>query len=382
MGISDLYSVLRRHCPDQLGTCKFKDLKGFRIAIDMSIYLYKYIRTSGEYGWVDNFILLLCALKKHRIKAVCIFDGPNPPPEKALEQERRRIQTQRTIGRLTELKRIRNLIMEEYVPLSEGGTATPIEGPFRQEIQILMRAKPYEDATNWKDPLDVAESLNLIISKLERQTMPITEAYTRKAQWLVDAMGVGCIQADGEAEKVCAYLAVKGKVDAVLTEDTDVLAYGCPVMLSKLDVRTEAMTLVLYEDVLTDMEMSQDQFRDLCILLSCDYNERVKLIPHKPGKNPISIGAVRAVDLMREHGALEPLLNHVLDPTPLRHERCRELFSFRDLEAGADLIVPYNRPINEDALRRFLEENKARIGLEYIMEAWRPVAVIHSLSSD
>ena len=91
-------------------------------------------------------------------------------------------------------------------------------------------------------------------------------------------MGLAYLQALGEAETLCAYLAIKGQVDAVLTEDTDVMAYGTPVMLAFKDLKVtdEQVYGLHHKNILKDLEMNHEEFRDLCILLSCDYNERVK----------------------------------------------------------------------------------------------------------
>ena len=90
MGINHLYQVIKLLCPDQLGSVDISELVGYKIAVDISIFLYKYVRSAGETVWMNIFILLLCTLKKYGIKAICIFDGPNPPIEKKKEQEKRR----------------------------------------------------------------------------------------------------------------------------------------------------------------------------------------------------------------------------------------------------------------------------------------------------
>ena len=41
-------------------------------------------------------------------------------------------------------------------------------------------------------------------------------------------MGIPYVQAPEEADSQCAYLNKKGLVDAVLTEDMDILTFGAP----------------------------------------------------------------------------------------------------------------------------------------------------------
>ena len=62
---------------------------------------------------------MLCIMKKYGIKVVCIFDGPNPPPEKAVEQERRRAETKKAIHRMKECQRVRDIITNDIIPNDE-----------------------------------------------------------------------------------------------------------------------------------------------------------------------------------------------------------------------------------------------------------------------
>jgi len=44
-------------------------------------------------------------------------------------------------------------------------------------------------------------------------------------------MGMPVIQAPGEAEAFCAYLARKGKAFATVSEDMDSLTFGSPILI-------------------------------------------------------------------------------------------------------------------------------------------------------
>jgi len=48
------------------------------------------------------------------------------------------------------------------------------------------------------------------------------------------AYGVSYIDADGEADQLCASLVLKNKVYACLSEDMDLFVYGCPRVLRYL----------------------------------------------------------------------------------------------------------------------------------------------------
>lgn len=383
MGIKDLLPLIRSECVEnQIVTYTFDDLFGSRIAIDISIFLYRYSRSAGPVRWVDPFLILLCTLRKYGIKAVCIFDGPNPPKEKQQEQERRRRERETTISRMERCRKVRAVINKDYLP-----THLPLDEKLKEECKLLIcpRRSRKPDITNYDSPSDVMESLDRVIDRLDKNTQPVTKEMVKMAMKLVKLLGLACYMADGEAETLCAYLAVKGKVDAVLTEDTDVLAYGTPLMLrfgqtySISDKKLEGIHL---PSVLDDLRMSQEEFRDLCILLTCDYNKREpdeeKLKGYPPDgkkrKKPIGIGPKGAYLMIEEYRRLEEVSNHLMNSDLLKFRRCRELFTIPN-DVSIDM-VPMNKPVNTKRLAKFLEEYQVPINMEYIMNCCKPVEIL------
>lgn len=94
-----------------------------------------------------------------------------------------------------------------------------------------------------------------------------------------------------------------GTVFATGTEDMDALTFGASVLVRHLTV-SEARKLPIREfrldRVLSEMELTMEQFVDLCILLGCDYCETIR-----------GIGPKRAVELIRKHGDIETILKHL-----------------------------------------------------------------------
>ncbi|GFH58334.1 hypothetical protein CTEN210_14810 [Chaetoceros tenuissimus] len=99
-----------------------------------------------------------------------------------------------------------------------------------------------------------------------------------------------------EADAQLAYLSHRGIVDAVISEDSDLLAYGCPRVLFKLDMKTgKGDEIQIMKDLASNTPLSfqnwnHDMFVLMCILAGCDYFEGV------PG-----IGIQTAYKLVRVH---------------------------------------------------------------------------------
>lgn len=370
MGISDFYEVIKSAAGSNiLVTVKLSELSGQKVAVDISIFLNKFVKTCGGERWIDNFIYLLCALKRNGIKPVCIFDGPNPPIEKKREQERRRAEGAKIQQRINEGKKL----IKKLEKMALEGEELDEETISDVKIVIGVRRGRNVDAINYDDIYDVLSGLKSCITKKEVQNLPIIPEYSKKAKEIIEIMGFCHFQAEGEAECLCASMCCLGLVDGVLSEDTDVMAYGTPFLLSKLDLKTETIVLVSHEAILEGMEMEHEEFLDLCILLSCDYNERVKGYPPdgKKYKKPTPIGAKKALCMIQEYRRLEYVEEHLEDSDPLNYRRCRELFT--PLEELPNITIPYNKEIDEDTLEHFLKTNRIRIKIDYILDTWKPV---------
>lgn len=367
MGIKDLYSVIESIDKNLITTHNLSEFIGYRFAIDISVFLYKYIRSAGPERWINIFIIFLCSLKKNGIRAICIFDGPNVPKEKKDEQIRRRGEAEKLKSRLKECEETRDYIRNNILKIN-ANLPEDIKAKCRS---LICRRGPKFDRTDYNDANDVLNSLIDVIEKLRFQTLDITKAYSDKAKVLINALGLHSFDADGEAETLCAYFAVNGIVDAVMTEDTDVLAYGVPLMVSyrKFKLGDGKLSVVKMENVLEAMDITQSVFTDLCILLSCDYNCRVMGYPNGKGgkKKPIEIGAKRALSMIQNYGGFEDMLEYIENPEMANYERCRELF-FVPKNIEEELDIPSDNMIDVFRLESFIKENNINISMDYILE--------------
>ena len=403
MGIQDLFKVIKERCSDDcIKDSHFSQLRGWSIAIDISIFLNKYVKSAGDRLWMNTFFLFLCTLKKHAIRAIAIFDGPNPPIEKLQEQEERREQAKKQLARLAEAKRLKKVLMNDYIP-----TDIPLPDNLQEEAQKvlgyyaktsveliddileesieLVSRKKNQRPVDWNEATDVYDLLKEQIERLENQTAPITNDIREKAWDIVKMMGIPTFQADGEAEALCAYLCIHGYVDAVLSEDTDVLAYGTPWMLAfkaEYKLSDEKVKAVYLPDVLEALDYTMEEFRDLCILLSCDYNKRVKgYARNKHGNLPKKAGAIGwkgALSMIDEHRTLEACEEYIDNIEDLKYERCRELFTpiTNDELLSVIQTKPYTSKPQFTEIGEFIRKEKLTITVDYIQKCWKPVEII------
>lgn len=395
--------LIREICPEQIMDFHLSQWRGYSFAIDISIFLNKYIKSSGPVLWMNTFFNFFISLKKHGIKAVCIFDGPFPPIEKKLEQESRVAQSQKAKDRLAMAIKLRKNIVNSYIP-----TDIPLPEDLQEKCKKVLLSgygddvntqEDYDKISNsknnkkllnvdYQDASDVYEALKELINRLEIQTMPITNEQREKAWEITRMMGLPTFQADGEAEALCAYLCIHGYVDAVLSEDTDVLAYGTPFFVAYKDYKLsdEKVKVIHLPSLLATLDYTIEEFRDLCILLSCDYNSRIKGFPPdgKKHKKAVCIGWKGAFAMINEYRTLENCEEYIEDITPLKYERCRELFTPINNDEMQKLIETY--PYSEKPKLQIIKEFIAREGLyditEKIEKCWEPAELIFIESSE
>ena len=144
-----------------------------------------------------------------------------------------------------------------------------------------------------------------------QRTIKVTAAMVEKVMAALRAMGVEVLRAPYEADAQLAYLARNGHVSAVLTEDSDLIAYACPCVLLKLDRHTGAAQRMLWQDVQTvrsgDASLkafTETMFLELCILCGCDYLDSIEKIGPKTAVKLMSKlkDGKRVIRHLRVHG--------------------------------------------------------------------------------
>lgn len=292
-------------------------MKGKRVAVDVSVYLYQFKSISapilgstkfrmGKY--IDLFANFCICLVNNGISPVFVFDGPSPP-EKKEEQTRRGSRRDIVKGKIDSLEKIVENLECKSITLQEG-----------VDSYNLITAKSRDGK------LPIYPTLNQIIKaiqykahKLKNQTISVTFDDSDLIRELLGYLGLQYINAPGEADAMCAYMALNDHADAVLSDDNDFLPYGVKTIMSKIDLRKNACTLVSYDHILEDLAYTPDQFLDFCIMCGTDYNSNV-----------LKVGPVKSHKYITDHKSIED----VIENTPiteemasiLKHCRVREMY--------------------------------------------------------
>lgn len=230
MGIRNLNRFLREQCGDEIKVTPLSELSGKKVAIDISIYMYKF---AADDTLLENMYLMLGLFRYYNIIPIFVFDGKPPAEKMELLQKRR---TNKMEAR------------DEYDKLNASLKLNPdMESSEKQEIANTM-------------------------DMLKRTFIYISKQQIHQVKELIRAYGATYYDAPGEADELCAMLTIKKKVWACMSEDMDMFVYGCPRIIKYLSLLNH--TVVLYDvvEILNKLGITQTQLREICVLSGTDYN--------------------------------------------------------------------------------------------------------------
>jgi exonuclease 1 len=233
MGITGLLPLLKSVTAQN----HIKNYRSKRVAVDGYAWLHKATYSccvelaTGKptNQWIQYFIGLLDMLLAHELKVFLVFDGAELPAKRNTEESRAR-------DRETNLK----LGLE------------------------AQKNNDYNTARNYfSRAVDVTPRMAALLIKTIRQSRSSED--------------VQCVVAPYEADAQLSYLSRNGIVDAIISEDSDTIPFGCREVIFKLKADGSCESIRLDDVVNTHIPgfdlygFSEDMVISLCVASGCDY---------------------------------------------------------------------------------------------------------------
>jgi len=228
MGIQYLNTYIKKNTTsDSITKLRFAELSNKVIAIDTSIYLYKFISNNSL---LESIYLMITLFKQYNIIPIFVFDGI-PPKEKE-----------------TILKK-------------------------RQNDKLIAKQKCEELQKQLINTTSISEqnNLNETINSLKKKCIKLKKTDIKKVQELIDAFGVYYINAFGEADELCAKLVISKIAYACLSEDMDLFLYGCPRVLRYLSLTNSTVIIYYLDKILEELNLNFKEFKEICVISGSDY---------------------------------------------------------------------------------------------------------------
>lgn len=348
MGIKDLSKFLRDKYPEIFEIIHISEYHFRKVAIDTSLYLCHYKAAynnpdkPNDLTWLGAFIKLVACLRENEIHCVFIYDS-GCPPEKQAERKERSHAREKLEERVCRLEDA----IEKY---HSSGEIDQVLFEFQDKRKILQKSMLKPNSIN-------IHEIQFAVKKMRKQLFSVTPQDFAMTKQLFDILQVPYFDAPLEAETMCADLCIQGKVDAVLSEDTDVLAYGAPTFLTKVDTSDGSCMRIKHSAVLENMRMTADEFLDFCIMCGTDYN-----------KNIFKVGPIKAQKLVDTHRNIDTIAEKTtLDVSILNHKRVRQLFREYQKFQGN---VPYCGCPDFNSLQQFVVKKNLHIGIESLRKSF------------
>ncbi|KAF4373590.1 hypothetical protein F8388_025284 [Cannabis sativa] len=264
MGIKDLLRFMKPY----IEPIHIKKYAGKRVGIDAYSWLHKgayscsmelCLNSDGEkkLKYIDYFMHRINLLRHHKITPVVVFDGGNVPCKSTTEQDRHR-------------RRISNREIA-MAKLKEGNVSAATEF-FQKAISVT--------------PQMAHQLIQILRSE-----------------------NIEFVVAPYEADAQLAYLSnlepEQGGISAVITEDSDLIAYGCETILFKMD-RYGNGEEILLDNVFNSKKGRTPSFQNfdkelltgMCVLAGCDF------LPSVPG-----IGIAKSYAIVSKYRNLDRVLS-------------------------------------------------------------------------
>lgn len=212
-------------------------------------------------------------LRSYQIIPVLVFDGGNLPSKKGTEASRR-----------------------EYVPIGFFSSYLPFISILTLFYTQTHSSSKRKEAREKGMELLKAGDKKAAMECFQR-AVDVTPRMAFNLIELLRKENVEFVVAPFEADPQLTYLCLNGIVDAVISEDSDLIPYGCPRMIYKLDKDGNGKEIQFRDlGLVKDLDLSRfsaEMFRHMCILSGCDYLESL------PG-----MGLKKAHSLLLKHGTM------------------------------------------------------------------------------
>ena len=336
MGIKELKILIEKNTTNAVSKVNYNELNNQKIAIDISIYLYKFSYGGGK-NFISNFLNQIILFKKYNITPIYVFDG-KPPDEK-----------QNVLKSRKDLKKTKYERKEEI------------------EKKIVDINKNIDENQNDEQSLifykDHKKLLNKELNKLKMSIISLNSNDISNLKTLFDLLNIKYILADTEAEIICSYLCYKGLVDGCLSNDTDILPNNGLVFYTNYNGNTDYLIKYDLKIILEELELSYEEFIDLCILCGCDYTIKIK-----------NIGYVTALKLIKKYKNIETILENIKDIkkqdineefiNKFYYNKARHIFKNQNFDYKLDF---QENTIDFDLIKIFFSENNIKFDISKLM---------------
>jgi flap endonuclease-1 len=191
--------------------------------------------------------------------------------------------------------------------------------------------------------------------KYGKQSQTITENIIKESKELLEAFGVPCMTAPGEAEAQISVMTKNGLFDYTVSQDYDCLLFNSPNILRNINVtgKRKVVSRNIYVDsypyvintqkIIKDLEITHRKLIWLSILIGTDFNKKIE-----------GVGPKTALKLVKKYNEFEDIIEYL-------EQKNKEItFNYKEVEniflkPNVDMSIKYETPeINKEKIYQIL----------------------------
>ena len=158
---------------------------------------------------------------------------------------------------------------------------------------------------------------------------------------------ISYVQSREEAERLCVSLVKDGVCKSAYSMDSDMIAHLCPHWIQEVNGKVSPPTVNVIDarKIARDLELSEEQLVDFCIMCGCDYNERIS-----------GLGPAKSYNKLIQYKSLDSVYTKK-EAKPLRVEICRDMFSYKKSSDIIDIEGSYGVTVVDGSVSIFVNKN-------------------------
>ena len=143
----------------------------------------------------------------------------------------------------------------------------------KQYESLVKLAKEKKDASGCEITTTELDDIEETMRELKKQFVRLRDCDISNVKELLVSFGFATIDAEGEADALCAKLSIKKRVDACLSDDTDMFVYGCPKVLRNISLLNHSVISYSTCEILKTLSLTQQEFKMMCVVCGTDYSQ-------------------------------------------------------------------------------------------------------------
>ncbi|MCJ7443630.1 MAG: flap endonuclease-1 [Methanotrichaceae archaeon] len=218
-------------------------------------------------------------------------------------------------------------------------------GTLKDRAEIRMKA-----AEDWEEARSIGENG----FKYAQAASKLNDEMLVDARRLIEAMGLPVVQAPSEGEAQASYMATRGDVYAVGSQDYDSLLFGAPRLVRNLAITGKrklpkkniyidvSPEIIFLDEELAKAGLTHKQLVEIAIICGTDYNSGLYRVGPKTG-----------LKLIKENGDLESVLEKQEEKIE-NYDEIREFFLRPDV--SDEYRIKISRPKADEIISFLVDE--------------------------